>query len=73
MGDLGRAIMIPQVITGEVVVVGSGCHRQKEEEKMVAVGWVWGRAIFSLSSTSIACGGEDERGGDWRAWRWLSS
>lgn len=48
MGDLGRATMIPQVFTGEVVVVGSGCHRRKEEEKMAAVGWVRGRAVFSL-------------------------
>lgn len=63
MGDLGRAIMIPQVIISEAVVVGSGCHRPKEEEKMVAVGWVRGTVIFSLSFTSNACGGEDECGG----------
>lgn len=62
MGDLGRAIMIPQVITSEVVVVGSGCHRPKEEEKMAAVRWVRGMVIFSLSFTSNACG-EDECGG----------
>lgn len=54
--------MIPQLFIEEAVVVGSGCHRRKEEE-MAAVGWVRGMVIFSLSSTSIACEGEDECGG----------